>query len=368
MNQKRLEHVREWMKKEKVEAAFIHSRENVFYLTGYDSDPHERLMGLLLLNENEPMFILPKMEENQLRETKFDGEIIGYFDEQNPWELIRDRVNNHHTVHVQNLAVEKEALSLGRSEQFRRIFPNATFVAIEPLLNEMRVIKDESELSILQKAAKLADYGVEVGINALKEGVTELEVVATIEYELKKKGIREMSFSTMVLFGQNAGNPHGVPGNNLLKKGDFVLFDLGVVLNGYCSDITRTVVFEEVSAKQKEIYDVVLKAQLEAIKASKVGVRIGDLDKIARDIITNAGYGEYFPHRLGHGLGISVHEYPSMSSDNDETLKEGMVYTIEPGIYDPTVGGVRIEDDIVLTSEGAVTLTSYPKPLQIIRK
>lgn len=367
MNENRIHNLKSWLLQEGIELAFIHSRENVFYLSGFDSDPHERLMGMFVFTSQEPIFILPKMEVAQLAESGFKGEMIGYRDEENPWELLQHSLQQRNALHIRTIAIEKDSLSVSRLEQLQSLYPNASFVKVEPKLNEMRVIKDDEEISILQEAAKLADEGVEVGVRALKEGITELEVLAEIEYELKKKGIREMSFSTMVLFGENAGNPHGVPGLNRLKKGDFVLFDLGVVLNGYCSDITRTVVFHEASDEQKEIYHVVLNAQLEAIKASQEGVRIGDLDTIARTIITNAGYGEYFPHRLGHGLGINVHEYPSMSSDNDEPLKEGMVYTIEPGIYVPKIGGVRIEDDIVLTKDGAKTLTSYPKELQVIK-
>ena len=238
--------------------------------------------------------------------------------------------------------------------------------SVEDKLNELRVVKDSAEIAVLKKAAEMADYGVQIGIDALKEGVTEMEVLATIEFELKKKGIREMSFSTMVLFGEKSGDPHGNPGERKLKAGDMVLFDLGVVLDGYCSDITRTVAFQSVSEKQKEIYQAVLQAQLAAVSLSKPGTRIGDLDHIARDAITEAGYGDYFPHRLGHGLGINVHEFPSMSHLNDGTLTEGMVYTIEPGIYLPGIGGVRIEDDVLITADGCETLTKFPKELQII--
>lgn len=234
-------------------------------------------------------------------------------------------------------------------------------------MNEHRVIKDEKEVIILKQASELADFGVQVGINALKDGVTEMEVLATIEYELKKMGIREMSFSTMVLFGEKSGQPHGNPGFKSLCEGDFVLFDLGVVLDGYCSDITRTFVYKTYNEKQKQIYDTVLQSQLAALQASKAGNRIGDLDRVARAIITEAGYGEYFPHRLGHGLGINVHEYPSISHTSDEILKEGMVYTIEPGIYVPTIGGVRIEDDVLITRSGFETLTRFSKEFTVIK-
>jgi Xaa-Pro dipeptidase len=152
-----------------------------------------------------------------------------------------------------------------------------------------------------------------------------------------------------------------------LEKVIFVLFDLGVVYKGYCSDITRTVAFQSVSEEQQKIYDVVLQAQQASLNMSKPGTRIGDIDIVARDIITDAGYGAYFLHRIGHGLGIEVHEYPSMSHNNDEQAEQGMVYTIEPGIYVPNVGGVRIEDDVLITADGYEALTQFPKELLVVK-
>ena len=171
----------------------------------------------------------------------------------------------------------------------------------------------KAEIVKIRQACELADYAIQVGCSEIKEGKTELDILAAIEFELKKKGVTQMSFSTMVLTGANGASPHGKPGLSKVKKGDFVLFDLGVVVDGYCSDITRTVAFGEINEKQKEIYDTVLKAQLNALEVSKPGVSCAEVDLTARKIISDAGYGEYFPHRLGHGLGISVHEYPSLT-------------------------------------------------------
>ena len=175
-----------------------------------------------------------------------------------------------------------------------------------------------------------------------------------------------MSFDTMVLSGPKTASPHGKPGDRQIQKGDLVLFDLGVIYKGYCSDITRTVAFGEPSDKQKEVYETVRKAEQAAVDAVRPGIKAMDLDKIARDIITGAGYGEFFTHRLGHGLGISVHEFPSLTGNNEMALMEGMVFTIEPGIYDPNITGVRIEDDVVVTKDGVEVLTKYPKELVIV--
>ncbi|WP_110112180.1 Xaa-Pro peptidase family protein [Bacillus sp. CGMCC 1.16541] len=364
--QQRLQQVIDWLKENKQDFSFIHSTENVFYLTGFYTNPHERLLGLFVFPEAEPLLVCPAMEVNQAKSAGWEYEVLGYEDHENPWELLKESLHKRNVTTASTIAVEKELLSYARAEELLKIYSTATLVNAEEKLNELRVVKEPLEIDVLKQAAELADYGVQVGVEALQEGVTEMDVLAKIEYELKRKGIREMSFSTMVLFGEKSGEPHGNPGLRTLKKGDFVLFDLGVVLNGYCSDITRTVAFGHVSDKQREIYETVKRAQQAALDASKPGTRIGDLDIIARNIITEAGYGHYFPHRLGHGLGINVHEFPSMSKTNNDVLKEGMVYTIEPGIYIPEIGGVRIEDDVVITKDGAKTLTNYPKELQII--
>ncbi|WP_226666106.1 M24 family metallopeptidase [Metabacillus litoralis] len=362
----RLTKMKNWMQKQEIDMCFIQTKENVFYLTNFYTDPHERLMGLFLFKNTNPIFVCPKMEVNQARSAGWTHDIISYSDHENPWNLINETLHELNVKSIKKIAIEKEEISYGRVESLQQVVPGAIIVSAEEALNNLRVLKDNEEIKILREAAKLADYGVKVGIDALIDGITEMEVLATIEYELKKKGIREMSFSTMVLFGEKSGDPHGNPGLRKLAEGDFVLFDLGVVLEGYCSDITRTLVYKSFNNKQKDIYETVLKAQLAALEASKPGVRIGDLDRIARQVITDGGFGEYFPHRLGHGLGINVHEFPSMSHINDDILREGMVYTIEPGIYMPSIGGVRIEDDVLITKDGHEILTKTSKEFTVV--
>ncbi|MEH7176489.1 M24 family metallopeptidase [Neobacillus vireti] len=354
-----------WMKENGVDVSFVSSTENVFYLSGFFSNPHERLLGLAVFQEEEPFLVCPGMEVHDVKASGWNHEIIGYSDIQNPWELVHKSINKR--IHnVRKVAIEKEHMNVERFEYLTALFPNAAFVSAEEKLRQLRMIKDSKELKIIEEACALADYAIEVGCSEIEEGKTELDVLNAVEYALKKKGVTEMSFSTMVLTGANAASPHGNPGAAKIQKGDLVLFDLGVVVDRYCSDITRTVAYGDINEKQKEIYDTVLKAQLAAIEASKPGVTAAEVDLTARRIISDAGYGEYFPHRLGHGLGISVHEYPSMTETNQLVIEEGMVYTIEPGIYVPEVAGVRIEDDVYITADGVKVLTKFPKELQII--
>jgi len=365
MNQ-RLVKLQTWMKENGIEVSFLTSSENAFYLSGYYTDPHERLLALAVFQEEEPFLVCPAMEVHDAKQSGWEHEIIGYSDIENPWEMIHNSINKRING-VSKVAIEKEHMNVDRYEHLTHLFPKASFVSAEEKLRLLRMIKDAKELNIIEEACALADYAVEFGASEIKEGKTELEVLNALEYALKQKGVTEMSFSTMVLTGANAASPHGNPGETKIRKGDLVLFDLGVVVDRYCSDITRTVAYGDINDKQKEIYDIVLKAQLAAIEASKPGATAAEVDLTARRIIADAGYGEYFPHRLGHGLGIGVHEYPSMTETNQLVIEEGMVYTIEPGIYVPDVAGVRIEDDIYITADGAKILTKFPKELQIIK-
>lgn len=361
----RLQNLYEGMEQKNVDSIFITSKANVFYYSNYYTDPHERLIGIYVTKQQDPLLIVPAMEVHDAKEAGWSKDIIGYNDDEDVWELIHSYIQNQGDT-PKSIALEEEHISLERYEAIRRILPSTEIVHGQELLAQIRVRKSAQEYTLLKKAAQLADFGIETGMNAIAEGVTEMEILATIEYALKKQGVQEMSFSTTVLSGTKTASPHGTPGNKTIEKGDFVLFDLGVVYEGYCSDITRTFVFDSVSEKQKEIYETVLQAEEAAIQASKIGIEVGKIDQVARNVITEAGYGEYFTHRIGHGLGIEVHEYPSMHANNTLQLDEGMCYTIEPGIYMPHIGGVRIEDMIYITKNGAESLTKFPKHLQVI--
>ncbi|MGB0088453.1 Xaa-Pro aminopeptidase. Metallo peptidase. MEROPS family M24B [Planifilum fulgidum] len=361
MNQK-IKELSRWMKDQGIDLALLTSPANILYLTRFHCDPHERLLALFVPAEEEPFLICPLLEVQRAKEAGWKGEVLGYGDAEDPWDRIRERWNRA----AGTIAVEKEHLTFGRAERLLALNPDATLVSVEEKMYELRAIKDEEEIRRLAKAARLADYGVEIGIDALREGCTEIEIVAEIEYELKKKGVQGMSFSTTVLFGENTALPHGTPGSRKLSPGDLVLFDLGVIVDGYCSDITRTVAYRQIDDQCRQIYETVLRAQQAALGRCSPGIPISEVDQAARKVITAAGYGDRFPHRVGHGLGLEVHEFPSMSASNDQTLREGMTFTVEPGIYIPGKGGVRIEDDVVITRDGCEILTKFPKELRVV--
>ena len=362
---KQLELLQEWLEEENKEAVFINDPGNVAYFSGYESEPHERILALMVLKNASPFLFVPALEKEDALNSAWEYDVFDYLDHENPWELIRQAVEQR-AGSLTTLAIEKEFLTVARLEQLQKVFPKVNFSDATPKIQGMKLIKTKDEIQKMFEAGKWADKALEIGFKAIKEGIQEQEIVAEIEYELKKMGIKNMSFETMVLTGDNAASPHGVPGDRRIQKNDLVLFDLGVVHDGYTSDVTRTVAFGEPSEKAREIYEIVLKANEAAIAAVKPGVTAGELDKIARDIITDAGYGEYFNHRLGHGLGSSVHEFPSIMEGNDLVIREGMCFSIEPGIYVPGVAGVRIEDCVYVTADGCEVFTHTPKTYTII--
>lgn len=360
----KVEEIQSYLQQNHIDAAFITTPDNVFYVSGFKSNPHERLLGVIIFKDAEPFLICPQMEIQDAKAAGWSYEVIGHQDTDNSMEVLAQAITSR-DIQPTTFAIEKAQLIVERLEALQQSFPQANFVRLDEKINAMRVIKDESELDKLRKAAELADYAIEIGCREIAEGKTEMEILTAIENAIQDKGCK-MSFETMVLSGPKTASPHGHPGARKIEKGDMVLFDLGVIYDGYCSDITRTVAFGEPSEAQKEIYHAVLAANQNAVSAVKPGVRAMDLDKIARDTITEAGFGEYFTHRLGHGLGISVHEFPSVTGTNDMTMEEGMVFTIEPGIYKSDVTGVRIEDDVVVTKDGVEVLTKFPKDLIIL--
>lgn len=362
---KQVQKIQSYLNSNNIDAAFITTPDNVFYFTGFRSNPHERLLGVIIFKEAQPFIICPKMEIPDAAAAGWTGDIIGHLDTENAWDIVVQTIKNKVGA-INTIAIEKSHMTVERQEAIQERIPSIQISRIDEKLNELRVIKTEAELVNMRKAAALADYAIEVGCKELAEGKTELEILTAIELAVKDKGVSQMSFDTMVLSGPKTASPHGKPGDRKIQKGDFVLFDLGVVYNGYCSDITRTVAFGEPTAEKREVYETVRRAEEAAVHAVKPGIMAMELDKIARDVITEAGYGDYFTHRLGHGLGISVHEFPSITGVNDMKLEKGMVFTIEPGIYHPEITGVRIEDDVVVTEDGVEVLTKFPKELLVL--
>lgn len=363
---KQLSYLKEYITEHDIDALYLDHPQTVSYLSNFESNPHERIVALFILKEGS-FLLVPELEKESAQQSSIVQEIISYKDHEDPWKVVAKEMNKRLSS-LKKIGIEENTLTVDRYKALKQLdhLSPIQCTDIRSILQGMRLIKTSDEIDRLKEAGEIADRALEIGIRTLKEGITEQEVVAEIEYEMKKIGITEMSFPTMVLFGDHAGSPHGTPGERQLKKGELVLFDLGVVKNGYTSDMTRTLAFGKVSDEIQDIYHVVLQAQQKAQAAVKPGITAEKLDAIARDCITKAGYGDYFTHRLGHGLGTSVHEFPSLAAGNDLVLQEGMCFSIEPGIYIPGKVGVRIEDCVHVTKDDCEPFTHTPKEFTLI--
>lgn len=358
----RLEQLSNAMNHQGWDVLLITDPKHVYYLTGFACDPHERFLGLLLARGEEPLLIVPALDGEAAAAASSVNQIITHQDTDNPYELLSKQMKGA----IGTMALEKDQLTVSRYEQLQHFLNARAFEDAGKVLREMRVKKSEDEINKLKRAAVLVEEVLAQGLKQVKIGMREIELVAELEYLMKKLGADGPSFETMVLTGTNTALPHGVPGSRPIEQGDLLMFDLGVYAGGYASDITRTFAVGQINSEQERIYNTVLAANEAAIHAVKPGVTYGSIDQAARAVIEEAGYGPAFLHRLGHGLGMDVHEYPSVHGLNEDLLQSGAVFTIEPGIYVPGVGGVRIEDDVYVTDNGVEVLTSFPKKLTVI--
>lgn len=337
---------------------------SVAYFTNFESNPHERIVAYVV-TQNDHFLFVPSLEKSEAISQSNVNNVYSYTDNEDPWTIIRTATNDL-VDKVISIGIDQINLSVERYFNLQNVFDTKNFIDISSTIENMRLVKTPDEIDKMLLAGKLADEAIQIGISLLKEGVTEQEVAAKIDMEMKKKGVSEMSFTTLVLFGDHAASPHGNTGNRKLQRNELVLFDLGVIIEGYASDVSRTVAFGEISSKENELYNLVLHAQETAQKSVRPGVRAGELDQIARNIIKKAGYGEYFTHRLGHGIGKTAHEFPSINSSDETILVEGMCFSIEPGIYIENEVGIRIEDCVYVTKNGSKAFTITDKALLTI--
>lgn len=349
---------------QQLDAAYISDPMTIGYLTGFYEDPIERAMALVVFADAEPFLFTPALEVEAAKGAGWTQPVYGYLDHENPYELIADHVKKHAGTPI-NWGIEESHLTVERLLGLQQVLPAAKFSTnLTPTIEKMRLIKSADEIAKLNEAGKWADFMLEEGFKNLQLGRSEQEVAANLEYALKQHGIMHTSFDTLVQAGAHAAEPHGATSQNQIENNELVLFDLGCVVDGYCSDVSRTVAIGELNEKQKDIYQVCLEAQLAAQEAAKPGITAEELDSIARKIISKAGYGDYFIHRLGHGLGMSDHEFPSIMEGNSLVLQPGMCFSIEPGIYIPGVAGVRIEDCVHITEDGCEPFTHTSKELK----
>ena len=337
---------------------------HIYYYTGFMSEPHERFYCLLMnVQSEETALFLPSLDVEAAKQVAKVDQFIPVADGEDGFHVLKHYLEDTDI----RFAVEKEDMSVAFYERLIQHFQEGSIVNVTPVIEKARLKKSPQEMEKTKRAIEITEKALEETLRHIQIGMTELSVKALLEYELKNHGAEQIAFDTIVLSGKNSALPHGVSSDKRIDKGDILLFDFGIYVNQYCSDITRTFIVGHAGKEVREMYETVKKANEAAITAVEVGKPLKDIDLAARKVIEQAGYGAYFSHRVGHGLGLDVHEAPSIHDQNEAKITKGLLFTIEPGIYIPEIGGVRIEDDIYVDAEGDVqVLTSYEKKLTIL--
>jgi Xaa-Pro aminopeptidase len=334
-------------------------------MTGLDFHLSERPIVGFFPAQGRPVIVLPYLEHNKLAAPGlYEITPLTYTDEQGPEDAVGNAVRA--LPEVQRLAVEYLNMRVLELKLVQRHLPASFLSDGTMIMDALRLRKDAAEIELMRRAAQISDAALGQVIAKVHPGMTEQEVANMLTLAQRAAGAQKESFETTVLAGANAANPHGKSGDYVLQRGDVLLIDFGAVYHGYVSDITRSFFIGEPGAKEREIYEVVRAANAAGCAAAAPGVPCSEVDRATRKVVDEAGYGPYFIHRTGHGIGIEVHERPYIREGYDALLEPGMTFTVEPGIYLPGEFGVRIEDDILITETGAESLTTFERTLTVI--
>lgn len=337
-------------------AAIVTTPINRRYLLGFESSA-----GALVITEHDALFIIDFRYIEAAKSAIKNARVVMQ-------EKLFEQINGQLKAQGAKAAVCERELTVGAFEGFaaQLCVPLSAEPWLSNEITDMRCIKTAEEKKHMQRAQDIADAAFTHICGFIKAGMTENEVALELEFTMRRSGAQRLSFETICVAGENGSRPHGVPGERKIANGDLLTMDFGAVWQGYCSDMTRTVAVGEIDARQKKVYDTVLKAQLAALNAAKPGITGAQLDAVARDIIYSAGYEGCFGHGLGHSVGLEIHESPRASAADNTVLRAGTVMTVEPGIYIEGVCGVRIEDMVILTENGCENFTHSPKELIIL--
>lgn len=344
------------LKKDGIEKAVFGDPRSINYMTGTKITPYERFYGLVLDPKTQKsVMVNPCLDSGCMKGTM---EEYTYSDIDGPIHTMRRILNG-----TREIAIDTQYFPIVVGNMFDNL--GCSYRGIGDIIARLRMIKDKKEISLIQRAASIVDEALEYVSGQIKPGMTENELKMMLyTYMAQVPGFITDEFIILVLAGANSANPHGISSDYSFKEGDIVLIDFCAYYMHYWSDITRCLFIEHIgNSRLAEIYNIVHEANLAAIGAVRPGVKASEIDNTARNYITNAGFGEFFLHRTGHGLGLSVHEEPYITNDNNLILEEGMIFTIEPGIYIKELGGVRIEDDVLVTKDGCSILTKTSKNL-----
>ncbi len=357
----RLNRLRSKLEQNAIDAALVMTPSSVAYFTGFRSDPMERFMALWLTAEGGAVLFVPELDALKAESARGIDRIVPLPDGRPPLESLRRECSKQ----PECCGIEKDAVSWTMAEMLLEVWPDTEFADIGEPIQAMRGRKTRAEADLVKRAAAIGDNALETALGNFRRGMTESELAEEIDRQIRLGGGEGSAFATTVLAGVRSAFPHGETGKHAILEGGFLLVDMGVSYQGYLSDMTRTFIVGQGTPEQERIYQTVKEANRRAIAAVRLGEPLSSVDEAARSWINKAGYGSYFPHRVGHGLGVDIHEPPSIHGWNGQPIVPGMLFTIEPGIYAAGAGGVRIEDDVYVDDQGNVeTLTGFQKELR----
>ncbi|KYH35534.1 putative peptidase [Clostridium tepidiprofundi DSM 19306] len=357
MNRQRLNKVLKEMERKNIPQMLISDPSAIFYLTGKWIHSGERMLALYITSYGEhKLFInelFPVHEDLGVEKIWFD-------DTQDAVEIVSRYVNKGKSMGIDKNWPARFLLRL------MELKGGSTFVNASEIIDRVRMCKDSEERELMKEASRVNDTAMGKIIDLIPQKYTEKKMGQILLGVYEELGAEGYSFDPIIAYGANGADPHHESDNSVVKEGDSIIIDIGCRKNSYCSDMTRTVFYKSVSDKSREVYNTVLEANKRAISIVKPGVRFCDIDAAAREYIENAGYGKYFTHRTGHSIGIECHEFGDVSSANTKTVEQGMIFSVEPGIYIPGEVGVRIEDLVLVTDDGCEVLNKYNKELTVI--
>lgn len=347
----RIKEVISKLKQENIDYLFISDPYSIYYLINYLNFPHERFYGLLIgANHDCKLFL------NNLFMPHHDIDIVWYRDSENPLNMLE----------LKGIVAVDDKLSANFLLPLIHKFSDVKFCLGSYIVNQLRLIKDDSEINLMKQSSLINDQVMDFVVKNLDKNYTEIELANLIKSKYSELGCSDVSFNPIVAYGKNCSNPHHENSNAYLKKGDSIVIDIGGIYNNYCSDMTRTFFYQCFDKEQAFVYELVKRANLAGISAVRPGVKYSEIDNIVRNVIINGGYGEYFTHRTGHGIGLEAHEGLSVSGNNDSVLEVGHIFSIEPGIYLPNKFGVRVEDLVLVTKDGCEVLNNYSKDMVVL--
>ena len=366
MNKERFEKLLTLMNKENLDAVVLNPGFSFKYLANLEFHLMERPTILVITKDGNSQLILPELEATRALKEFSKEEIFTYSDNPALWSDFFKKTLTKLELEKCTIGVEANRIRFLELELIQNSLPYCKIVSANSVFSNFRIIKDSIEIEYMREAAIIAQNALLETLKQTVVGMTEIKLASLLTINLLKQGSGELPFGPIVAAGPNSADPHATPSDHVISTGELLLIDWGASYKGYASDITRTFAVGDVDPIFHEIAKVVGDANMQGRTASKPGVAAGSIDDATRAVITNAGFGKYFTHRTGHGLGMDAHESPYIFSENQQILESGMVFTIEPGIYFPGKGGVRIEDDVVITDTGSRSLTDLPRDLKQI--